>query len=391
MTTSTNYTDIAYILESVEGETPATPNFQLLPTTGGSPVANISTAVSEVIRSDRQTDDLTIVDADVTGDINYELSYAPYNEFLKALLENDTTGGVVSVAGITTVSAGVTITATDIHLDVSIGDVFRLTAADATDIDGAYTCTDNTTPDVLSIYPALPATLGDSAIAVLDITDTVTNGANTPKSYTFRKTATNDNVPYYWYYRGCKINTMSFEFATGSILNGSFGVVGLTEEPRTSKLGDEVADDLEVPAYSIMNSVTSIGSIYIDGVTLGKCSFSNLSLSVDNQINSAKSLGTLGACASAAFSLQITASTEIFFENLDLYNKFKEATSFGVTILLQDVDGNIIGVNLPKCKFESLDTPVSGKDAFLIQSGSIRALRDTTGNYMIKFSFVDAV
>jgi len=37
------------------------PAFQLMPTTGGSPTGNTTTAVSEVIRSDRQIDDLVVV------------------------------------------------------------------------------------------------------------------------------------------------------------------------------------------------------------------------------------------------------------------------------------------------------------------------------------------
>lgn len=389
MTTSTNYTDLAYILESVEGETPATPQFQLLPTTGGSPVGNITTAVSEVIRSDRQTDDLTIVDSDVSGDVNYELSYGPYIPFMKSLMENDAPTTAVSLTTLTGVSGGTTISGGTVDTSVATGDVFRLAAADATDIDGVYTCTDNTTGGQISIYPPLPATGGDSSLITLDITSTISNGADTPDSYTIRKRAFNDSADYYWYYTGCKINTMSFEFATGSILNGSFGVIGLVETPQDDALAGEQAD-LDVAEYSIMNSVTSIGAIYLGGVTFGKCSFSNLSLTIDNQINAAKGLGTLGACASAAFSLQVTASTEVYFENLDLYTKFKAATAFAVTLMLEDGLGNMIGISMPKCKFETLDTPIDGKDSFLMQSGTIRALRESTENYMVKFSFVDA-
>jgi len=44
---------------------------------------------------------------------------------------------------------------------------------------------------------------------------------------------------------------------------------------------------------------------------------------------------------------------------------------------------------MPKCKFESLDTPIAGKDSFLMQSGSFKALRDATSNYMIKLTRID--
>lgn len=394
MATSTNYTSMAYVAETVEGEAPATPQFQLLPTTGGSPVANITTARSDVIRSDRQTDDLTVVDADVSGDINYELSYAPYKPLIEAVLQNTVTGSIseasCSVDGIdfTVISKA------GIEGNVSVGDVFRATSALDSAIDNFYTCIDNSVADEITIYPAMADTMTAQSDVEITATNIIDNGATAPDSYTFRKTAVEGGTPYYWYYHGCRINSMSFNFSTGSILNGTLGVVGRTEDPRATKLTGEQTD-LPIPAYSIMNSVNSVGTIYIEGVNLGTCSFSSLDLSIDNQTASAKSVGTLGACDTASFSLNITGSVEVYFKDLSLYNKFKNASEFSVTIILDDdasaTLGNGIGINIPKCKFESLDTPIDGKDSFLMQSGSLVGLRDETNNNMIKFSFIDEV
>lgn len=392
MAVTTNYTDIAYIEEVTVGTTPATPTFQLLPTTGGSPVANITTATSEVIRADRQTDDLVVVDADVTGDINYELSYEPYKDLLLALLQQDTVDSNITLAGVSgDAGADATIlSATSIHSTVEIGDTFTLTgSATETNVNGlAYTVTDNTTTDEISISPSLDENFVSFADADLDITTRAKNGSDTPKSYTFRKTVDDGTSVYRWYYRGMRISSMNFNFATGSILNGSFSLKGLTEETRTTVLTGETADTA-VQEYTIMNSVSSVGTIYLEGVTLGTCSFSSLDLTYDNQIESAKSIGTLGACDTASYSVMITGNVEVYFKDLSLYNKFKNAESFGVSIVLSDGDANAIGINMPKCKFESLDTPVSGKDAFLMQSGSFKALRDATEDYMFKLCLVD--
>ncbi len=153
---------------------------------------------------------------------------------------------------------------------------------------------------------------------------------------------------------------------------------------------------MEIPAYSIMNSVNSVGTIYLEGVSLGTCSFSSLDLVIDNQTEAAKSIGILGACATASYSLMVTGSVEVFFKDLTLYNKFKGSESFSVTIILDDnasesVIGNGIGINMQNCKFETLDTPISGKDAFLKQTGSFKALRDVTNDNMVKVSFIDSV
>jgi len=396
MSTSTNYTSLAYVLETTEGEAPieAPFQFQLLPTTGGSPVRNITTAVSEVIRDDRQTDDLTPVDASVSGDINFELSHDPYSPWLKALLQQDTTGAI-AVSSITTDGADAnTLAVAGIDTAIEIGDVFQLvSASDDPTVNGTYTCTDNSSSGEISIEPAMPTPLTGITDGVATTTTIIKNGADTPKSYTIRKTAIEGATTYRWYYYGCRVNTLNLNIATGSILNGSIGVVGRTETTGTSLLTNE-GTDVEIPAYNIMNSVTSVGKIYLEGVTLGTCSFSSLDLTYDNQTNEAKSIGVLGACATASFSLSITGNVQVFFKDLALYNKFVNAESFGVTIILNDATNGAtatqsIGINMPKCKFETLDTPIDGKDSFLVQTGTFRALRDETDDYMFKMSFVD--
>jgi hypothetical protein len=388
MATSTNYTDLAYDAETVFGTTNATPQFTILPTTGGSPVNNISTAVSEVIRSDRQTDDLVVVDGEIGGDISFELSYAPYADFMGAVLMNNTTGSLNETLITNDGTTDDTILAkASLDTIIEVGDVFKLTSVTDSSIDGFYTAISSTTGTV-TIFPGTGTTSNLSDV-VATATEIRKNGADPIQGYTIRKKAINAGTPYYWYYTGCAVNTMNLNFATGSILNGSVGIIGLTEETRLSPLTGEQTD-IPTPAYTVMNSVTSIGTIRIGGVTLGTCSFSSLDLTIDNQINSAKSIGTLGACDLSAFSLRVTGSTEVYFNNLDLYNKFVAAESFSVTIILTDGSGNTIGIDMPKCKFESLDTPISGKDAFLMQSGTFKALRDATTDYMIKFSRVDA-
>lgn len=388
MVTSTNYTDIAYDRETVFGVTNATPQFTILPTTGGSPVNNITTAVSEVIRSDRQTDDLVVVDGEISGDLNYELSYAPYQDFMSSVLMNTVTRAI-SLSTVTNdgTADNTIIGNAGIEAVCLIGDVVRLASITDSTIDGDYVVTASGTDEV-TVYPATGATAALTDLTVV-ATEIRTNGASAIEGYTIRKKADVDGTPYYWYYKGCAVNSMNFNFATGSILSGSIGIVGLTEEARTTVLTGEQAD-IPTPAYSIMNSVSSVGVIRVGGVTLGSCTFSSLDLTIENQINAAKAIGTLGACDLSAFSLNVTGNTEVYFNNLDLYNKFLNAQSFDITIILKDGDGNTIGVNVPKCKFETLDTPISGKDAFLMQSGTLKGLRDVTGDYMVKFTRIDA-
>lgn len=390
MATTTSYTSQAYAVETEPGTINDPVTFQAIPTTGGSIESNITTAMSEEIRSDRMTTDLIPVDSSISGDLNYELGYDTYKPLMIALLENNTTRAVSETLCDYNIANVDRISKTGIEGNVEIGDVLHIESVSDPVINGDYVCTDNTVADQITIYPDVSATMTTQADITVDATTIVENGADTPVSYTFRQTAVESGTTYYWYNRGCKINTMSFNFATGSILTGSMGILGLTQLATGTVTPNETVTP--IVTSPIMNAVNSIGTIYLEGLTVGTCSFTKLDLSVDNKLLEAKSIGTLGACATEATSLEITGSVDIYFKDLTAYNMFLNSNSFATTIILNDeIDGSgsTIGINMPKCKFENLSTNVSGKDQFLVQSGSFKALRDDTDGYMVKFSFVD--
>ena len=191
MATSTNYTDLAYDAETVFGTTNATPQFTILPTTGGAPVNNITTAVSEVIRSDRQTDDLVVVDGEISGDITYELSYTPYKDFMDSVLMNNTAARTIGLTAVTNDGTGdnTIIGDTGIEAVCLIGDVVRLGSATDSTINGEYVVIASGTNEV-TVYPATGATAALIDLTV-DATAIQVNGADPIDGYTIRKKATN--------------------------------------------------------------------------------------------------------------------------------------------------------------------------------------------------------
>jgi hypothetical protein len=391
---SANYTNISYVKETVFGETPATPTFKKLPTTGGSPTSDITTAVSETIRSDRQTDDLIVVDADVGGGMDYEISYDNYKPLMISLMQGDPANNIV-----VSINA-----ASDISVDETSG--FDSTTTDFVAsgvvagcriVTSGFTNTGNNGSHIVASVTANAITVLDltvltteSAPGSVDITsEGYRNGAYTPDSYTFLKTveAVGGNPASYFYYNGCIVSEMSFNFETGSILGGTVSVVGLTEtETGTPVAGQSYAD---ADPNLLMNSVTSVAKIGIGGTT-APAKFSNFNLSVNNNVTPAKQIGVLGAADLASFTLEITADISIYFENLEVYQKYKQSSEVWVDVVLNDADGNTLGIYLPKAKFETLETPIEGKDTFLMLEGSLRGLRHGTDNFMIQFDLIDA-
>lgn len=387
---STNTLDVAYVKETVAGTTPNTPAFQRLPVTGCALAEQFSTAVSDAIRKDRMVDDLVVVDADINGSVDYELSFAAYRPMLISLLQTASPVSTVNISASDVVVAPVGKTLTTTAGDfvaggVKVGQLVRLSGFAQAKNNGVFRVV-TVTAKVLTLADPGNKLTAEAAGASVKIAGTCyRNGSDVPDSYTFRKSFNIPGKPAaVFYYRGCQISAMSFQFAQRSILKGGMSVVGMTAEGTTTALAGESLTD--VAEYTVMNSVSSVSALTLEGLP-DSAFFSSLSLTVDNGANPQKGIAQLGARGIANFTQNITGSVELYFEDLAVYNIFKAAQAFHMSIVLQDGAGNMIAITLPKCKFESLSEPVSGKDQFLMESASIRALRDSTTNCQIQIDF----
>jgi hypothetical protein len=77
---------VAYVAESTFGTTPGTPSMLELRNTGATLRVTKDNFVSEEIRNDRQIVDLRHGLVQVAGDINFEMIYGAYDDFLEAAL-----------------------------------------------------------------------------------------------------------------------------------------------------------------------------------------------------------------------------------------------------------------------------------------------------------------
>jgi hypothetical protein len=210
-----------------------------------------------------------------------------------------------------------------------------------------------------------------------------------PDSYSFRRKITVPNgSDAYFYYRGCQISSAEFSFQTSSILTDTLGVVGFTEEPTATAVAGET--ETAIPAYSIMNAVTSVTTLDITGLPAGT-EVESIDVSIDNNVTPAKAIGTLGAVDLAQFTMDVTGNINVYFEDNTIFQNFQNSQSFSISIVLTDTAGNTIEIDLPKCKFESLQSPVPGKDEFFFSSGTYRALRDSSSGYTVQLTFTDFV
>lgn len=83
---TSNCTSINYISETDFNVTPDEPELTRLRITGEGLSYNINTETSQELRCDRAITDLVQTSAEVTGDVNFELSYASFDDFIEAAL-----------------------------------------------------------------------------------------------------------------------------------------------------------------------------------------------------------------------------------------------------------------------------------------------------------------
>lgn len=93
--TNSSETQLAYVAESVYGTTPSTPSFQIARMTSESLNANIENITSDEIRADRNVADLIQVGSDAGGNVNFELSYGSFDDWLESVMFNSWASNVL--------------------------------------------------------------------------------------------------------------------------------------------------------------------------------------------------------------------------------------------------------------------------------------------------------
>lgn len=92
--------DTYYIEETVYGETPATPQWTLLPHTGNTLQLSKEAVESSTLRGNRQRSDPRHGNESITGNLNVEIAWNIYDDFLEAAMMGEWTVDVLKVGTI---------------------------------------------------------------------------------------------------------------------------------------------------------------------------------------------------------------------------------------------------------------------------------------------------
>lgn len=393
MSATANRAEVLRVKESTWGVLPNTPTWTPTRMTGESLNNDITTEQSQEIRPDRALTDLVNVDAAVGGGIDFELSYGSFDDLLEALLMSSwTTVSVVSAGGdIETVA-----TPDDNLISATVGKFANVQVGQSLYIDGftdpgnngVFKVVAKADDETLTLAPA-PASAETATGSDVELSGDVLSNGITEQSFSIMRVF-NDAVPVArQLFSGMRVGSMSLEFATGSIVTGSFTFLGRSAE----WIGAAPVGSTVDPASTtdVMNSVTNIFDINMNGV--GLCAtglVSNFTLEVDNQHREQKGLCRLGAVGVVAGQLSVTVSGSQYFVNDTEAVNFEQSRDFSFSWGMEDADGNRYVFNLPRNKYESFSANATGLDTDIMSEVTFRSLYDAATGKVIMITRIPA-
>lgn len=381
---TSNRTAIRFVSETDFNSIPANPVFQSLRYTGESVAYNRRNITSNEIRSDRMTADLITVGADVSGDLNFELSFASFDELIAAALcsaWSAPTGGVSSIKnGVNLLSFTIQKHFQDLAVPIyqnfigcRIGGM-TLDFQTGQILTGTFSvmgCQADTSPNQIAGATIQSPGLGNEPM------NAVSNLSSISKSEgeIIAITVTNGGTGY---------TTAPTVSITGGGGTGATAVAVLS--------GDEVSEVIitnpgsgytSAPTISFTGDGTDAAATATVGGEL-PAKIRSMSMELTNNLRGQEAVGTLGYIGIALGRLEITGNIELYFENGDEYQTFLDNEDFKFSFVVQDAANNSYKFIFPRVKYEEGTILSGGLDQDLMVNGRWRAIFDPSSNCMVE-------
>jgi len=336
---------LAYIKETTFGEQVTGSNLQIMRVTGESLKQETEIITSREIRSDRQIASVARSKVGAAGSIEFELSYASFDDFLLAALMDNDWSTEVSVLSSGTASA----VATGNKFTHTTGWDTTPTAGEWIEVRGFSTAGNN------GYFKVVSATSTEIVVSGGSLTDesdksgvTIDQGASIKNGTT--KTSFNIERTYedlsneLALFTGCMINQLNLNVATNAIINGSMNIIGKIESSETSSggTGYDAANSNE-----IMNSIDHVVGIYENEVAVNVLDFS---MTLDNQLRERMKVGTLGTFSIGLSQVNLSGTFTAYYESKTLYDKYLNFTNTSLAKVFEDTAGNAYVIDIPNVK-----------------------------------------
>lgn len=381
---SANRTALRYVRETTFGQTPSSPQLKELRYTGESLNYNLSFATSNEIRADRQTADVVQVKSDAAGSINFELSGGSYDDLILGALAKDawTAAKTVSGTDLSLTASTKTIASSTTNLSTFTAGMWIQISGFTNSANNGYFQVVSATANSLVLETHGRTLTNETAGASVRITNggTARNGTDL-LSFTLQKHVQDAETPTFFNFRGCRVGSMSLNFAVGQMLTGSFDFMGLGASTATTQFSG--ASITAPTTTDVLNAVNNVGLVVLNGTRNTAC-FNTLSLNLNNNLRPQDCVGSLEHSGVVLGRLEVTGDINIYFQDKTVYDMFLNAADFSLSFSVADSKGNGYVISLPRVKFEGGQVVAGGLDTDVMFAGTWRALVGATQGYTIQ-------
>jgi len=337
--------------------------------------------VSQEIRSDRQNVDVIRTGIGAGGDLNFELSYATYDDYFRWVLMNSATAwpAVVVIAG--PLSDIAAVAATNEFTSVAFTAMPALnTWIKVSGFTGAAT-TANRIWKVLSVVASTAIRVTQLGILVDDAAGepvTITGGSQLVNGTTFwshsiQKDYSDLTAPLVFErLTSLGVNTMSLNVPVGGVITGTFGLLGQT---AISSAVDIDGAPTAANTNEVMAAVEDVQAIQENAADYGSLAFT---LNLNNNLRQRQEIATLGAISVGAGSIDVTGNVQAYFKDVAAMDRYLNFTSSNISIVFADSAGNNYVIDIPEVLYTDGKRVAGGRNTDIIADLSWQAKRDPT-------------
>jgi hypothetical protein len=386
---------VSYVAETTWGTTPTSPTLQDVRLTGEAISMETSTEDSAEIRPDRQKSDTIRTAIQAGGDLNFEMSYGTYDDFMKAaLFASDWSSQVTDVSsdvGVAAVASGNKYTGDDEEFaNYGVGEWVW--------VEGFSDNANNGLRKIVAINSSNPGVAENDELVVVGGTlvdetagDTVsitqlssiTNGT-TQHSFTIEKYYT-DLTTTYVSYTGMVINSFSLSLALESVISGTFNFMGKEEAWGTSTVGD--GSNTSPTSTKVMNTVDHIEFVYEDDTSFEA---TEITLELQNNLRARGLLGQLAKDSVGNGLCNVTGTLKAYFESSTTMEKYSNYSSTAIAVVLKDTAGNRYVLDMPEVKLTNGTAVAGGQSQDIIAEFEFSAIMDPSENKTIRIARLPA-
>lgn len=207
-------------------------------------------------------------------------------------------------------------------------------------------------------------------------------------SFTVQKHFKDSLVPVYQNFLGCVVNAFELMFVPGKVIEGSFGLVGITLESGMSQIAGAtvVAPNGDSP---VMNAITDLIELQKDGVAVS-AKVQSLGLNLNNNVYGMGAIGAFGHLCFSLGRLDVSGPIELLFENDVEHAQFLQNDAFSLSFKLEDPSGDFYRFTLPKVRYEASAAVADQVKRDIVVNGRWRAVYDPVSNCTIQVDRFDA-